>query len=71
MLTLIIPIFIFPLPAILFLGIWFVLQALVGGLSFRSPEEGGGVAYFAHIGGIVFGILTVRLFAAGRPRPRY
>jgi membrane associated rhomboid family serine protease len=70
-LTLILPVFIFPLPASLFLGIYFVLQALVGGLSFLSPEQGGGVAYFAHIGGIVFGILTIRLLAAGRPRSRY
>jgi len=70
-LTLILPVFIFPLPASLFLGIYFVLQALVGGLSFLSPEQGGGVAYFAHIGGIVFGILTIRLFAVGRPRSRY
>jgi membrane associated rhomboid family serine protease len=70
-LTLILPFFIFPLPASLFLGIYFVLQAFIGGLSFMSPEQGGGVAYFAHIGGIVFGILTIRLFAAGRLRPRY
>ncbi|HET6696447.1 MAG TPA: rhomboid family intramembrane serine protease [Gaiellaceae bacterium] len=70
-LTLILPVFIFPLPASLFLGIYFVMQALVGGLSFLSPEQGGGVAYFAHIGGIVFGILTIRLFAAGRSRSRY
>jgi membrane associated rhomboid family serine protease len=70
-LTLILPIFVFPLPASLFLGIYFVMQAFVGGLSFLSPEQGGGVAYFAHIGGIVFGILTIRLFAAGRPRSRY
>ena len=70
-LTLILPIFVFPLPASLFLGIYFVMQAFVGGLSFLSPEQGGGVAYFAHIGGIVFGIITIRLFAAGRPRSRY
>jgi membrane associated rhomboid family serine protease len=70
-LTFIVPFFIFPLPAGLFLGIYFVLQAVVGGLSFLSPEQGGGVAYFAHIGGIVFGILTIRLFATGRPRSRY
>ena len=70
-LTLILPVFIFPLPASLLLGIYFVMQALVGGLSFLSPEQGGGVAYFAHIGGIVFGILTIRLFAAGRSRSRY
>jgi membrane associated rhomboid family serine protease len=70
-LTFIFPFFIFPLPAFLFLGIYFAMQAFVGGLSFLSPEEGGGVAYFAHVGGIAFGLLAVRLFAAGRRRPRY
>ena len=70
-LTYVFPFFIFPLPAVLFLGIYFVMQAFVGGLSFVGAQESGGVAYFAHIGGIVFGLLTVRAFAAGRPRPRY
>jgi membrane associated rhomboid family serine protease len=70
-LTYIFPFFIFPLPAVIFLGIYFVMQAFVGGLSFVGAQESGGVAYFAHIGGIVFGLLTVRAFAAGRPRPRY
>jgi membrane associated rhomboid family serine protease len=70
-LTYVFPFFIFPLPAFLFLGIYFVMQAFVGGLSFVGAQESGGVAYFAHIGGIVFGILTARAFAAGRPRGRY
>ena len=69
-LTYVFPFFIF-LPAVIFLGIYFVMQAFVGGLSFVGAQESGGVAYFAHIGGIVFGLLTVRAFAAGRPRPRY
>jgi membrane associated rhomboid family serine protease len=70
-LTYVFPFFIFPLPAVIFLGIYFVMQAFVGGLSFVGAQESGGVAYFAHIGGIVFGLLTVRAFAARRPRPRY
>ena len=70
-LTYVFPFFVFPLPAVIFLGIYFVIQAFVGGLSFVGAQESGGVAYFAHIGGIVFGLLTVRAFAAGRPRPRY
>jgi membrane associated rhomboid family serine protease len=68
-LTLVLPFFIFPVPAWIFLGVYFLYQALIGGLSFVQPQGGGGVAYFAHIGGILFGLLTVRLFAAGRPRP--
>jgi membrane associated rhomboid family serine protease len=48
-------------PALLFLGIWIGLQALEGGLSLTSPQAGGGVAFFAHIGGFAFGLLTARL----------
>ncbi|HXV56480.1 MAG TPA: rhomboid family intramembrane serine protease [Gaiellaceae bacterium] len=69
-LTLVLPFFLFQIPAWVFLGLYFVFQLLIGGLSFVSPEEGGGVAYFAHIGGMLFGLATVSLFAAGRPRAR-
>jgi membrane associated rhomboid family serine protease len=48
-------------PAILFLGIWIALQALDGTLSLTTPAAGGGVAFFAHIGGFAFGLLTVHL----------
>jgi membrane associated rhomboid family serine protease len=68
-LTLVLPFFFFEIPAFIFLGIYFVFQLVVGGYSFMHPEEGGGVAYFAHLGGIAFGLLTVKLFAAGRPGP--
>ena len=68
-LTLVLPFFLFEIPAVVFLGIYFVYQLVIGGYSFVHPEAGGGVAYFAHLGGIAFGLLTVKLFAAGRPRP--
>jgi membrane associated rhomboid family serine protease len=55
------------IPAVWFLGVWIVLQAWTGGLSLLSPETGGGVAFFAHIGGFVFGVATVRLVARRRP----
>jgi membrane associated rhomboid family serine protease len=48
-------------PAILFLGIWIALQAVEGGLSLTTPQAGGGIAFFAHIGGFAFGVLTARL----------
>jgi len=54
-------------PAILFLGIWIVLQALDGTFSLTTPTAGGGVAFFAHIGGFVFGVLTVNLFKQRDP----
>jgi rhomboid family protein len=58
--TWIAPIFVLPIPAMVYLGIWFVLQLLLGSSSFTSPESGGGVAYFAHIGGFVFGLVACR-----------
>jgi membrane associated rhomboid family serine protease len=50
------------LPALIVLGFWFLLQLLP---AFSEPvsDSGGGVAYFAHVGGFLFGILTIKLFA--------
>jgi membrane associated rhomboid family serine protease len=48
------------LPALLVLGLWFLLQLLP---AFSEPVAGGGVAYFAHIGGFLFGLAMIRLFA--------
>jgi membrane associated rhomboid family serine protease len=60
------------IPAIFFLGIWFLFQLLDGGMSLAHPQEGGGVAFFAHIGGFVFGFLTVKLLQQRRPlRPTH
>ena len=50
------------LPAILFLGIWILQQALFAYFDLLQPE-GGGVAYMAHIGGFVAGMALVKLFA--------
>jgi membrane associated rhomboid family serine protease len=49
------------LPAMLVLGIWFLEQALFAARGIGS--SGGGVAYFAHVGGFVFGLLAVRALA--------
>ena len=49
------------LPAVLVLGVWFLLQLLP---AFSDPAStGGGVAYYAHIGGFLFGLLAIKLFA--------
>jgi membrane associated rhomboid family serine protease len=65
-------IFIREFPAWIFLGFWFLLQAWQGGFSLLHPQEGGGVAFFAHIGGFVFGLATVYVFRKRRPlRPAY
>ena len=55
------------IPAAFFLLFWFGFQLLDGGASIAHPEEGGGVAFFAHIGGFAFGALTVKLFQKRRP----
>jgi membrane associated rhomboid family serine protease len=56
------------LPALLVLGGWFLLQVLDA--SVNSPLNGGGVAYFAHIGGFLFGLVLIKLFA-DRPNTDY
>ena len=73
-LTLVFLIFFFgviELPALVMLGIWFAQQAVFGAVGLTSPgNAGGGVAYFAHVGGFVFGLLTIRLVATRRkPTP--
>jgi membrane associated rhomboid family serine protease len=56
------------LPALLVLGLWFLFQLLDA--SSQPLGGGGGVAYFAHIGGFLFGLLTVKLLAT-RYDPNY
>ena len=59
------------LPAILFLGIWIIQQGLFAYFDLLQPAGGaGGVAYFAHIGGFLFGLLLIRVFASERRRRR-
>lgn len=80
--TTLIPIFFFlmvrQLPAILILGLWFVLQLFsgVGSLGVRDAQDMGGVAYFAHIGGFVAGMVLIFVFGGKRrrapePDPKY
>ena len=53
-------------PAFLAVGLWFVFQ-VVNGMGALGGEEAGGVAYAAHIGGFVAGMLLVKMFAGKRP----
>ena len=60
------------LTAIWFLGIWIALQVWQGGVGLTHPDQTGGVAVFAHIGGFAFGVLTVFLVSKRRPlQPTY
>ena len=60
-------------PALIVLGFWFALQLLSGFASFGAETAQGGVAFFAHIGGFVFGLavgVLLRLVGAGTARTR-
>ena len=63
------------LPALVMLGVWFAEQALFGAAGLTNPTGGGGgVAYFAHVGGFIFGVAAIRLLATRRkqvPPARY
>ena len=48
-------------PAQLVLGLWFLMQ-LSGGLGSLGFDTTGGIAWFAHIGGFIVGISTLRIF---------
>ena len=70
-----IPIFIFihfmEVPAGVFIVLWFLLQLVQGYLSLGMiAEGGGGVAWFAHIGGFLAGLVCIRLLYQKRPRAR-
>ncbi len=58
-----IPIFFIPyfieIPAFFFLGLWFLFQFISAA---GTPAHGGGIAWWAHIGGFVFGIIFLKLF---------
>jgi membrane associated rhomboid family serine protease len=62
-------VFLREIPAMFFLGLWFIFQLWEGGFSILQPQAGGGVAFFAHIGGFAFGVATALLLAKRRPLP--
>lgn len=55
------------LPAIAVLGFWIVIQLISGFGSLAVTTDTGGVAYMAHVGGFVAGVVLVKLMAARRP----
>lgn len=50
-------------PAFVAIGVWIIYQLVLG---FLSPSGGGGVAYAAHIGGFLAGLVLIKIFAIGR-----
>ena len=63
--TFIFPLFLDRIPAWIFLGLWFLYQLIEANFGlFNAKANGGAVAFFAHVGGFIFGLLVARLFAA-------
>lgn len=57
------------LPALFLIGVWFLLQLWQAGFSLLAPAATGGVAFFAHVGGFVFGLLAAGVFASRHRSP--
>ena len=55
-------------PAVVVLGLWFAGQLLSSFVA--APGSGGGVAFAAHVGGFVAGLVMTRVFVRDRRRPR-
>jgi len=65
--------FFFELPAIVFTGLWFLVQVMQGTADLFGPPAGAGVAWWAHIGGFVAGFLLTPLLQQSKRahRPFY
>lgn len=64
--------FLTDVPAYVAIGIWFAFQLISGLGMFGGGSQQGGVAYAAHIGGFVAGLLLIKVFTIGRgPTPTY
>jgi membrane associated rhomboid family serine protease len=56
------------IPAAVLIVFWFLTQLVSLGVV-DSSAQSGGVAYLAHIGGTLYGVIAARLFEMGRPQP--
>jgi membrane associated rhomboid family serine protease len=59
------------IPAIIYLGFWFVSQFFSGVLSLSGAGVSGGIAWWAHVGGFVFGLAMGWLFTLGKRKPTW
>ncbi len=62
------------LPAWIILGYWFVIQFLSGAatsIAYARQTAGGGIAFWAHVGGFAAGMAMIKLFPVRRRRFRY
>ena len=58
------------LPALIYLGFWFISQLFNGLFALTATDvlQSGGVAWWTHIGGFIFGLAVIRLISPRRPR---
>jgi len=56
--------FFFEVPAVLYLALWFLINLFNGTAALAGPQQVGGIAWWAHVGGFVSGMLLCRLFCA-------
>jgi membrane associated rhomboid family serine protease len=63
--------FVTAVPAFIAIGLWFVFQIISGLGMLGSGSQAGGVAYAAHIGGFVAGLVLIKIFTIGRPASEY
>jgi membrane associated rhomboid family serine protease len=69
--TVIISWFVTQVPAFIAIGLWFVFQLISGLGVLGSGSAQGGVAYAAHIGGFIAGLVLIKIFEIGRARSEY
>jgi len=60
--------FFFVMPAFFYLVLWFFMQFFSGSLALASPSSGGGVAWWAHVGGFLLGLICCRFFVPSARR---
>jgi len=63
--------FVTDVPAYVAIGIWFAFQLISGTTILGGGGSQGGVAYAAHIGGFVAGVVLVKIFTIGRGASAY
>ncbi|MDH5719939.1 MAG: rhomboid family intramembrane serine protease [Spirochaetia bacterium] len=67
-----VPIFFYPLifevPAVLYIGLWFIMQLISGTAILASQPGKPGIAFWAHIGGFIAGFITHRFFLIRTPK---
>ncbi len=66
--TVILSWFVTQVPAFVAIGLWFVFQIISGLGVLGSGSQQGGVAYAAHVGGFIAGLVLIKIFEIGRPR---